>query len=364
MTTLTNDKSNTVAVEEVKSFIQRCMEAVGTSSKHAVALADNLTAADHRGHFSHGFNRLEMYVNDIQNGITVSGDLEPSILKQTVATAHVDGNNLLGPVVGNFCMELAIQKAKDAGVGWVAAKGSNHYGIAGWYAMLASEQGLMGLSFCNTSPLVVPTRARTPTLGTNPISLAAPGRDGDSFVLDMATSAVALGKIEIANVKGAPIPDGWGTDEKGQVCNDPKSVINGGGLLPLGGAEISSGYKGYGLGMLTEIFCGILSGSMWGPNIRQWKTTDTIANLGQCFIAVDPEAFGSGFSDRMQDFMDTCRALEPAEGETEVLVPGDPERQHIAKCDAQGGIEYHPNLIQIMNKLASRLSVAELKTLA
>ena len=181
-----------------------------------------------------------MYVNDLRNGITVSEPIEPTVIKESIAAAHVNGNNVLGPVVGNFCMDIAINKAKEAGVGWVSAKGSNHYGIAGWYAMRAAKQGLLGLSFCNTSPLVVPTRARKPTLGTNPISLAAPGVNGDSFVLDMATSAVALGKIELAGVKEQKIPEGWAADRNGKVSNDPNKVLSGGGLFPLGGTELNS----------------------------------------------------------------------------------------------------------------------------
>ncbi|WAR24442.1 YJMC-like protein, partial [Mya arenaria] len=168
-----------------------------------------------------------MYVHDIQSGITVS-DAEPKIVKETAATAFVNGNNVLGPVVGNLCMQTAIKKAKESGA-----------------------QIIMVL-------------------------LVAPAKNGDSFVLDMATSTVALGK----------------------VSTEPKSVLNGGGLMPLGGAEETGGYKGYGLAMMVEIFCGILSNASYGPNVRRWKNTDRIANL--------------------------------VEGEEEVLVAGDPEKQHMS----------------------------------
>lgn len=157
-------------------------------------MADLLIEADYRGHFSHGMNRLEMYINDLQ-AKTTDGNAVPFILKETPATAWVDGNNALGAVVGNFCMDLAMKKAKETGVGWVAAKGGNHYGIAGWYALKAIEQGLIGMSVTNTSPLMSPTRSKSAALGTNPISVGAPGLNGDSFVLDMATTAVAVGKV-------------------------------------------------------------------------------------------------------------------------------------------------------------------------
>jgi len=350
-----------VAIPEVKSFIERCMVAAGTKPEHGQALAEVLLAADHRGHFSHGLNRLEMYVNDIQSGITLS-NTEPKVLRETAATAHVDGMNVLGPVVGKFSMQIAIKKAKESGIGFVAAKGSNHYGIAGFYSLMASSIGYLGLSFTNTSPLVLPTRGRKVVLGTNPLTLAAPGKGEDSFVLDMATSAVALGKIELASVKKEKIPKGWGADAKGKETLDPDLVISGGGLLPVGGSEESGGYKGYGLSMLVEIFCGILANAEYGPNIRRWKDTERIANLGQCFIAINPDVFAPGFSDRMQDLMNICRKITPAEGETEVLVAGDPERRHMEKCKKQGGILYHPNQIVLMHALADRLKIDQMPT--
>ncbi|XP_022795576.1 uncharacterized protein LOC111334150 isoform X1 [Stylophora pistillata] len=350
------DQYKCVAVNEVESFVERCMSAVGTPLEHCKALAQVLVAGDERGHFSHGLNRLEMYVHDINVGSTVvNGD--PEIVKETSATAFVEGNNLLGPVVGNFCNDLAMKKAQETGIGWVACKGSNHYGIAGWYTIRAVEKGLIGMSFTNTSPLVVPTRARQSTLGTNPLSLAAPGKNGDSFVLDMATSAVALGKIEMADRKGVEIPHGWAVDSKGLETVNPEKVLSGGGQLPLGGTEITSGFKGYGLAMMVEVLCGILADAAFGPNVRKWKGDDRVANLGHCFVAVDPKAFSEGFEDRMQSLMDHCRNLQPAEGETAVLVAGDPERAHIQKVKEDGGIHYHVNLLEAMDKLADQLGV-------
>jgi len=355
------DQYKCVAVYDVESFVERCMAAVGTPSEHCRALAQVLVAGDFRGHFSHGLNRLEMYVNDIQVGTTAL-DGKPEIANETGATAFVKGNNLLGPVVGNFCNDLAVKKAQEAGIGWVVCGGSNHYGIAGWYTIKAVEKGLIGMSFTNTSPLVVPTRARKVTVGTNPISVAAPGKDGDSFVLDMATSAVALGKIEMARRKGVEMPHGWGVDSKGLETVHPEQVLSGGGQLPLGGTEITSGYKGYGLAMMVEVFCGILAGAAVGPDIRKWMAGDREANLGQCFVAVNPAVFAPGFEDRMQSLMDHCRNLQPAEGETAVLVAGDPERAHMRKVEEDGGIFYHVNLVEAMDKLADQLGVKPMPT--
>lgn len=350
-----------MAVEEAESFIERCMRAVGTPKEHCRALSQVLVAGDARGHFSHGLNRLEMYVHDIEVGTTVL-EGKPEVVNETSATALVDGNNLLGPVVGNFCNELAMKKAQDTGIGWVVCRGSNHYGIAGWYTMKAVEQGLIGMSLTNTSPLVVPTRAREVTVGTNPLSVAAPGKDGDSFVLDMATSSVALGKIEMANRKGVEIPHGWGVDSTGQETVYPDKVLTGGGQLPLGGMEITSGFKGYGLAVMVEVFCGILSDAAFGPNIRRWSGDERVANLGQCFVALNPSVFAAGFEDRMQSLMDHLRNLKPIEGESAVLVAGDPEREHMRKVEQDGGIHYHINLLSAMDKLADRLNVPRMPT--
>jgi len=356
------DEYKCVAVNEAESFIERCMRSVGTPDQHCRALSQALVAGDVRGHFSHGLNRLEMYVHDIEVGTTAL-EGTPEIVKETAATALVEGNNLLGPVVANFCNEMAMKKAKDTGVGWVACRGSNHYGIAGWYTMKAVEQGLLGMSFTNTSPLIVPTRAREVTLGTNPLSVAAPGKNGDSFVLDMATSCVALGKIEMAKRKGVEMPHGWGVDSKGQETLDPEKVLSGGGQLPLGGMELTSGFKGYGLAMMVEVFCGILADAAFGPDIRKWKGDERVANLGQCFVAINPSAFAPGFEDRLQVSMDNFRNLQPMEGETSVLVAGDPERIHMRKVEQDGGISYHINLMDAMDKLADRLNVAPMPTI-
>ncbi|XP_029010791.1 uncharacterized oxidoreductase YjmC-like isoform X2 [Betta splendens] len=300
-----------------------------------------------------------MYVKDIQTGICEKHG-EPAVEKESAATALVDGRNLLGPVVGNFCMELAVKKARDVGVGWVVAHGSNHYGIAGYYAMQALKENMIGMSFTNTSPLVVPTRGKECTLGTNPISVAAPAADGDSLVLDMATSAVAIGKVELYERRGDPIPEGWGCDARGQLTTEPGRVLGGGGLVPLGGSEATGGYKGFGLGMMVEVFCGILAGAQYSKNIRTWKETSRVADLGQCFVAINPENFAPGFSERLSDLLRIQRGLNPANPDIPVLVAGDPERMHMKMCEEMGGIPYHMNVVNYMNQCAQKVGVSTL----
>ncbi|KAL2093979.1 hypothetical protein ACEWY4_011291 [Coilia grayii] len=348
-----------VAQEEVQKFIEKCMLTVGTRASHARSLAEVLVEGDKRGHYSHGLNRMDLYIKEIKAGICAK-DGEPVVERESAATALVDGRNLLGPVVGNFCMSLALRKARDVGIGWVVARGSNHYGIAGYYALQAVKENMIGMSFTNTSPLVVPTRAKECTLGTNPISVGAPAKDGDSFVLDMATSAVALGKVELHDRSGLSIPEGWGCDAQGRLSTEPSQVLQGGGLVPVGGSETTGGYKGYGLGMMVEVFCGMLAGSQYSRHIRTWRVTDRAANLGQCFVAINPENFAPGFNDRMSDLLSLHRSLEPAEPEKPVLVPGDPERLHEEECRSLGGIPYHLSVVNYMNDVAKSIGVTSL----
>ncbi|XP_067003787.2 uncharacterized oxidoreductase YjmC [Anabrus simplex] len=348
-----------VSRAEVERFITDCFVKVGCGKDSAKQQAQLLVAADYRGHFSHGLNRLEIYLNDIRKKLCDPNG-EPRIMKQTSATALVNGMNSLGAVVGNFCMRLAITKAADTGVGLVVANNSNHFGMAGYYSEQAVKVGMVGLSFTNTSPLMCPTGAKQAALGTNPLSIAAPigvGLGAEAFVLDMATTSVALGKIEIQIRKEQPIPLGWALDEEGNPTTDPQVAYNARRMMPLGGLEETSGYKGYGLAMLVEILCGILGGSNFGPFIRDWESDNEQANLGQCFIAIDPKCFGDGFRERMEHLVKYLRDMPPVEKGKPVLVPGDPEKANMEKVDRQGGIIYLPNQINSSYELAVSLGV-------
>jgi LDH2 family malate/lactate/ureidoglycolate dehydrogenase len=345
-----------IEAEELRSFVSRCMRAVGAPDDHAATVADILVEADLRGIHSHGVNRLDMYV--IESKINeVDAKAVPSIIKQSGATALVDGCNALGMVAGKFCMELAIKKAKEQGIGWVCCKRSNHYGIAGYYAMMAQRQGLVGISYTNSSPLIFPTRAKQAALGTNPIAVAAPSNNAaDPFVLDMATSTVSLGKVEYYETQGKQVPIGWGTDSEGRATTNPKEIMNDGGLSPIGGEEETGGYKGYGLAMMVEVFCGILGGADYGTNIPIWRTGERNANIGHCFVAIDPSFFDDGFTNRMSDLMEMMRGLPPTDPSKPVLCPGDPERIVEAEYRTQG-IKLHSSVIASLNTLAEQLNV-------
>ncbi|CAJ0606431.1 unnamed protein product [Cylicocyclus nassatus] len=350
-----------VAKKEMLRFMKECLMSVGVVESHARQLAEVAVEADIRGHYSHGLNRLGMYINDVE-GKACNVDGNPKILKERSACAWVDGNNLLGPVVGNFCMDLATKKAKEAGVGWVVAKGSNHYGIAGWYAMKAMQRGVIGITMTNTYPVTYPTRAAQPAIGTNPMAIGANGTSDDSYLLDMATTTVALGKFEIAKRRCEKVPATWGVAKGGKPTTDPDKVLSGGGLLPLGGNEITGGYKGYDVCCAVELLCGILGGALWGPNIRNMYESRA-ADLGQCFIAIDPEAFAPGFHDRLQEFINALRGLKKENERLKVEVAGDPEKKHEKLVAHIGGIPYHPNQIENAAKIAERLKVKKVHVL-
>lgn len=350
-------------IDEVRRFIISCFEAVGTCREHADIAAENLIEADCRGHYSHGLNRLHWYINDIVNKV-VDPNVVPEIEKETVATALVNGKSGLGSIVGKYCMELAIKKAKDVGIGMVTVHSSNHYGIAGIYPLQAMREGCIGISTTNTSPIMVPTRAKQAALGSNPISIGASGQDGDGLLLDMATTTVALGKLEVSRRKGQPIPNGWALNENGEMETDPKTAIDAERLVPLGGDELTGGYKGYGLAAIVELLTGTLAGGNFGPNIPQWNRGEPrIANLGQTFIAINPQVFASGFEKRLSDLTSHLRNMEPRDPSQPVLVPGDPEQIHMKKIKAQGGICYVKDQHESNSRLAEKLNVLPMKSL-
>lgn len=315
--------------------------------------------SDVRGITSHGVNRLYLYCHDLERK-TVDGAGTPVVESETDAVAMVDGRNAQGAVVGEFCMRLAMAKARAAGVGWVVAHHTNHYGIAGWYAQMATAEGMLGFSFTNTSPVGVPTRAARPALGTNPIACAGPTL-GDPVVLDMSTTTVPSGRVEVLHRKGQQAPPGWGVDSDGLPTTDPQSIFSG-GLTYLGGSEETSGYKGYGLALMVEMLCGVLAGADFGPSVGQVMNPNAVGrsapvNLGQCFIALDPARFCPGYAQRLDTLVQQLHALPLAPGAPgPVLVPGEKEQQ-TAKQQREHGISVHVKVAATLVELGEQLGV-------
>ncbi|HUW97153.1 MAG TPA: Ldh family oxidoreductase, partial [Anaerolineae bacterium] len=253
----------------LKEFVAGVLAKMGVPVEDAVVSADVLVSADLRGIDSHGVARSRRYVQGLRDGVMVAG-ADIRVVHETPVTALLDGGAGLGQVVGVKAMRLAIHKAQQVGAGFVAVRNSNHYGIAGYYSMMALEEGLIGISMTNAATLVVPTFGKDAVLGTNPMSIAVPAGKERPFVLDMATSVITRGKLEEYERHEDPLPQGWATDSSGVPTADAHEVLHnlkdrlGGGILPLGGAgEQMGGHKGYGLALLVDILCGVLPGAAY-----------------------------------------------------------------------------------------------------
>ena len=335
----------------LSSIIQN---ATGCDKKKADLVASVLAYADARGIPSHGANRCDAYVNEIMAGL-VHGKADPVVEQISGACAVVNGNNGLGAVTAHLAMQTALQLADEHGVAVVTCHSSNHYGAAGYWAHMALEKGKIGMSFTNTSPFMVPTGGSTKAVGTNPFCFFAPAgatNNTDSFQLDMATTAVPIGKVEVLDRIGKAVPLGWGVDGKGNDCTDAAVICKEGGLYPLGGSEETAGYKGYGLGMFVEIICSVLSGAAVGPAVEPWNLKrEGPLNYGHCFVVMDPKRFTDGFEERLGDYLNSMRSLPGT-----VKVAGDPEKEFEQDAAAMG-ITLHESVATTLKALAVRFKV-------
>jgi LDH2 family malate/lactate/ureidoglycolate dehydrogenase len=314
--------------EELKGLVARVLAAAGSEALEAGVVAANLVGANLRGIDSHGVVRLPVYEERIRRRLIMS-PAEPRILRQSLATATLDGANGWGAVVGTRGMELAIEKARACGVGAVTVLNSNHFGYAAFYGEMALAAGMIGVVLTNANALMIPYGSREAALGTNPICISAPAGEEPPFVFDAATTVVARGKIQVAAKTGAPIPADWGVDIEGRPTTDPRRVEF---LSPLGG------YKGYDLAVAVDILCGILAGGPFGKHIGVLGAAEGPQEVGHFFLAMDIAAFRdpAGFRRDMDAMLRELRALAPAAGSPGVLIAGDPERAHMEKRLATG----------------------------
>jgi len=355
-----------VGADSLRDFCSRVFEKMGVPAEDAVVTADVLVAANLRGIDSHGVARLKRYVDGLRDGVMLARP-NIEIVHETPGTALIDGGAGLGQPVGVRGMKLAIRKAQEVGVGFVAVRNSNHYGIAGYYSMMALEQEMIGISMTNAAVLVVPTFGKDALLGTNPISVAAPSGEERPFVLDMATSTVPRGKLEVYERQEKPLPLGWATDEHGVATTDVHRVLDnllaraGGGLLPLGGeGELFRGYKGYGLSLLVDILSGVLSGAGYANTIYP-KTPEgkpLPANVGHFFGAIRVDAFRplAEFKATMDDIIRRLKGSAKAEGAERIYVHGEKEFEEEERRRREG-IPLHPKTVAMMQQIARELGV-------
>jgi L-2-hydroxycarboxylate dehydrogenase (NAD+) len=330
------EEAITILADPLRTFCRRVFEGLDVAPEDADVTADVLVQADLRGIGSHGVARLRRYVKGLREGQMMARP-EIQVVHETATTALIDGGGGLGPPIGCRGMGKAIEKAKDIGVGFVAVRNSNHYGIAAYYAMMALKHDCIGISMTNADCLVVPTFGRDAMLGTNPISVAVPSGGERPFVLDMATSVTTRGKIEVHQRSGEELLLGWATDERGRATTNAAQFLNnlntkaGGGLLPLGGVgELLGGHKGYGLALLVDILFGALRVDGFRP-LEEFQAT-------------------------MDDIIQRIKASPKAEGKQRIYIHGEKEFEATEERMVKG-IPLHPTIVADLKAIAEETGV-------
>jgi L-2-hydroxycarboxylate dehydrogenase (NAD+) len=347
-------------------FTKEVFVSIGSSEEHAILAATGLLKADLRGIDSHGIARLVGYVR-LWEAKRANARPRIQLVHETPSTGVVDGDGGLGLVVAPFAMNIAIQKARQVGSGWIAVRNSNHFGIAAEHAMKALDEDMIGIVMTNASALVAPTFSIERLLGTNPICVAIPSGTEPPFVADLATTTAANGKLEILQRKNQQAPEGWIQDKDGQTSTNPHELKAGGALLPLGGDRDHGSHKGYALGAIVDIFSGVLSGANYGPWVPPFPAYVPIPEnmpgkgIGHFFGAMRIDAFrpADEFKKDMDQWLVRFRNAKPAKGFDQVLVPGDPER--IMQTERlQYGIPLMQAVIQDLEYLAEKFKISPL----
>lgn len=345
--------------ELLEKFCLDVFQRIGFSKDESQIITDVLLLSDLYGIESHGMQRLVRYHKGIEKGLIKLG-AEPEVLFDTPISAVIDAHDGMGQLVGHKAMEIAIEKAKKNGVGIVSVKNSNHYGIAGYYAKMASDQGLIGFSATNSEAIMVPTYGRLAMIGSNPIAMAAPA-DPYPFFFDASTTVVTRGKLEMYNKMGKPLPEGWALDKDGHDSTDAPDVLknivakNGGGIMPLGGSTEQSGsHKGYGWGMVCEFFCSILSQGLTSNKVNQGTKSGTCHG----FMAINPAFFGSAedIKAHFSTFLQELRDSPKAEGQPRIYTHGEKEVAAV-KDRKENGIPVNENTVVEMIDFAKFVGI-------
>ncbi len=348
---------------QLYEFTNSVFMGMGCSEDDAAVAARVLLSADMRGIESHGVARLSGYVRLWEAGrINARPDIK--IVYETPSTAVVDGDAGLGLVVGPWAMQVAINKAKIAGTGWVSVRNSNHFGIAGIHAMMALEHDMTGIAMTNASALVAPTFSMERMLGTNPIAVAIPAGEQPAFVADFATTTASNGKLEILQRKQADAPAGWVMDKDGNETTDANILKQGGLMLPLGSDREHGSHKGYALGSIVDIFSAVLSGASYGPWAPPFPAYVPVPQdmpgkgLGHFFGAMRVDAFrpAEEFKQHMDQWIERFRKATPAPGHDRVLIPGDPERE-MEVIRARDGIPLFESVAGELRAVGERFGV-------
>ena len=342
------------AAAALERFATTLLERVGVSAEDARLTAASLIEANLRGVDTHGVTRvLVPYVRRVQCGV-MSAKTQIAVVSDSPSAALLDGKNSIGQVVANRAMRLAIEKAQATGAAWVGVTHTNHFGTAAYYAMQALEHDLIGIVMTNGIPSVAPTGGRRAMLGTNPIAFAIPAGAQPPVVVDMATSVVARGRIMLYSKQGLPMPEGWALDQDGRPTTDASAALQG-TLLPVGG------YKGYGLALIVDLLCGVMTGALFGAHFHGGLAEDMEhqMDVGHLFGVLDPARFLPlpVFKARVDQALGELRDCPPAQGSAGVMIPGDIERRERERR-LRDGIPLPDAVIAEFQALADELGVA------
>ncbi len=320
-----------IPIKRLEQAASRVLQAAGVPKPSADTVAKVLLFADQRGIESHGISKLPIYVKRIQDG-GIDPIAIPAVIGGKGAIVCIDGKNALGPVAGVFGMEQALQAARNHGIGVASVRNSNHFGVTAYYSMMALPEGMIGFAFSNANPTVAPWGGKQALVGTSPLSIAIPSASGLPFVIDMATTTVARGKIILYARNKKPLPPGWALDSEGRETTDPEVALKG-LLTPLGGA------KGSGLALTIDILCGMLSGAKYLTEVGHLYTgTDRPQGIGHLFLALQIDAFlpRKRFLDEMDRYIERIHSCPRAEGVERIYVPGEIEYESMKRTEKEG----------------------------
>lgn len=346
-------------VQVARDFVQRAMQGYGFTAEEGAITADVLLTADLYGIQSHGIHRLMRYAGAVREG-SIDPKAKVTTVFETPLSAVWDAPKTLGQSVAHRGMTLAIEKARQHGFGIVTVRGSNHYGIAGYYTRMAVAADMIGLCMTNTEAIAIPTYGKKAMLGTNPIAVAMPA-DPTPFWYDAATTVVTRGKLEVYNKVGKALPAGWAADENGEDCADSDRVLKniiakaGGGIFPLGGATEETGsHKGYGLGLIVEMMTSILAGGTTAPNVKHSGNADTSFT----FAALDYGLFGDkkAIKGRMSALLQELRDSPKADGQDRIYTHGEKELECAARY-MEEGIPVNEKTLVEMREIAAELGI-------
>lgn len=360
----TNDVPR-ISVETLERFMLDVLTGVGVPLEDAKIVSDVLITADRFGIDSHGISRLKpIYYNRIKDGI-LNPITKTEVVREGPTTAVIDGNHGMGHVISKQATELAIKKAKEYGMGMVAVRNSSHYGIAGYYTLMAANAGMIGITGTNARPSIAPTYGIEPMLGTNPLTFSLPSDEKFPFFLDCATSMSQRGKIEVYDRLGEEIPEGWVIGNDGHTRTDTHAILKDltrgeAALTPLGGIlEATGSHKGYGYATVVEILSAALQGGAFLHALSGEKDGKKVPHaLGHFFIAIDIEAFTSlnEFKKTTGDILRKLRASKKAPGQDRIYTAG--EKEYLTSIErGKLGVPIGESLQKDIRELVKELSL-------